>query len=623
PERLRALCNLGWTLLGAGDLARAGELLEFVLESRSLHLPDDDGGVQLAGLGLARVRRAQGDEAGARALIVRLLGGLERRARLLAAESGRVAREAARGDLAHFVELLQLAATLADSAGLQEALFRTLAQFRVASRGGPGAAVGVAELASARKELHDLAASPPLEADAVELWRQEILRLSEERDRIERDLRRAHPEDWVEVDPGTLARSIGAGGAAASFLRYPREVEGAHARVESLLAFVVRADGVVLRVELGPVAPIEDLVTRWRESSGRALHGRGLGVATAPRDDALLARIGAELRALVLDPVLVAAGQPQSLHVELDDVLYLVPLDALPTEGGWVGERLRIHTWTTFASLVRPAVLRGKGDGLLVLGGIDYDAEPGEALELGTTTPPSEPGQRGAAGASLPALPGTERESAEVGAIFAQAFGREPVRLAGAAATKTALFRHAPAARFLHLATHGWYAGEALRSELDSLAVTASSQQRALDVLLGFAPETLCGLALAGANRGRDVLGQLPGILTAEELTVLDLRAAELVVLSACETNVGLRRSGQGILSLQTAVHAAGARSAITSLWAVDDAATVELFGAFYRALWSEGVGKAEALWRAKTALRNAGRPACDWAGWVLSGAPQ
>ena len=53
----------------------------------------------------------------------------------------------------------------------------------------------------------------------------------------------------------------------------------------------------------------------------------------------------------------------------------------------------------------------------------------------------------------------------------------------------------------------------------------------------------------------------MPGILTAEELATFDLRNCELAVLSACETNVGIRRAGQGIQSLQTALHAAGART--------------------------------------------------------------
>ena len=67
---------------------------------------------------------------------------------------------------------------------------------------------------------------------------------------------------------------------------------------------------------------------------------------------------------------------------------------------------------------------------------------------------------------------------------------------------------------------------------------------------------------------------------------------------------------------------AAGVRTAITSLWRVDDAATRRLMELFYTKLWGEGLGKAEALWQAKMALRGEGHPLRDWAGWVLSGDP-
>jgi len=222
------------------------------------------------------------------------------------------------------------------------------------------------------------------------------------------------------------------------------------------------------------------------------------------------------------------------------------------------------------------------------------------------------------------ALSGTTAELESIGKLYAATFQREATALTGPLGTKAALLSAAPGSRFLHLATHGWFASESFASQLDTLAEPSArdSWQRTEETLTGFAPETLCGLALAGANRGRDALGHVPGILTAEELATFDLRNCELAVLSACETNVGIRRAGQGIQSLQTALHAAGARTAITSLWKVDDAATRRLFELFYTKLWKEKLGKADALWQAKMALRAEGHPPRDWAGWVLSGDP-
>ena len=65
-------------------------------------------------------------------------------------------------------------------------------------------------------------------------------------------------------------------------------------------------------------------------------------------------------------------------------------------------------------------------------------------------------------------------------------------------------------------------------------------------------------------------------------------RTASSRCLSACDTNVGERRAGQGVASLQKALQMAGARSVITSLWKVPDEATKELMLDFYRRLWVE-----------------------------------
>ena len=90
-----------------------------------------------------------------------------------------------------------------------------------------------------------------------------------------------------------------------------------------------------------------------------------------------------------------------------------------------------------------------------------------------------------------------------------------------------------------------------------------------------------------------------------------------------------MRRAGQGVASLQKALQIAGARSVITSLWKVPDEATKDLMLDFYRRVWVEKKPKWQALWEAKTRLREAkdetGKPRYelrDWAAWVLTGEP-
>jgi CHAT domain-containing protein len=205
--------------------------------------------------------------------------------------------------------------------------------------------------------------------------------------------------------------------------------------------------------------------------------------------------------------------------------------------------------------------------------------------------------------------------------------------LEGQRATRENLLQFAPGARFLHVATHGWFAPDSMASWEDpepldaraGLGRRTSGQERTR----GMNPMLLCGLALAGANLPAQGTGEVPGLVTAQELSTLDLADCELAVLSACDTNVGVRRAGQGVASLQKALQMAGARSVITSLWKVPDEATQELMLDFYRRLWVEKKPKGQALWEAKLKLRNAkdaeGRPIYstrDWAAWVLTGEP-
>jgi CHAT domain-containing protein len=70
---------------------------------------------------------------------------------------------------------------------------------------------------------------------------------------------------------------------------------------------------------------------------------------------------------------------------------------------------------------------------------------------------------------------------------------------------------------------------------------------------------------------------------------------AELVTLSACETAVGRRVRGEGVVGLSHAFLSAGARSALVSLWPVTDRSTAQFMTDVYREL-HEGRAAAEAL---------------------------
>jgi CHAT domain-containing protein/ankyrin repeat protein len=228
----------------------------------------------------------------------------------------------------------------------------------------------------------------------------------------------------------------------------------------------------------------------------------------------------------------------------------------------------------------------------------------------------------------LPPLPGTADEVIRIAELGENA--GFPVRtLTGDAATTEALTSALADADYAHLATHGFFfeasreeTGNVARADLSPPDATLSPDGRAVGG--GRNPLVETGLALAGASR-RDPSSFRPlGRLTAEELVSLDLSSLKLVTLSACDTGRGREVTGQGVIGLQSAFSAAGARSVLMSLWKVDDESTALLMSAFYRGLWEDGLTPETALRRAQAAVRD--HPSgvfvapAFWAAWTLAG---
>jgi CHAT domain-containing protein len=95
------------------------------------------------------------------------------------------------------------------------------------------------------------------------------------------------------------------------------------------------------------------------------------------------------------------------------------------------------------------------------------------------------------------------------------------------------------------------------------------------------------------------------GCITLGQLMTPAWRLPQLsdVFLSCCETGLGLSEITGDILTFSTAFLSAGARSVISTLWAVDDLATA-LFSIFYYQEWQQGKNRPEAMREAQVKLR-------------------
>jgi CHAT domain-containing protein len=255
----------------------------------------------------------------------------------------------------------------------------------------------------------------------------------------------------------------------------------------------------------------------------------------------------------------------------------------------------------------------------LLVGGVRFDASPAKSPDAKTLLAKQNAtvAERTRAPAmtqrvTWESLPGTADEVQAVERLWAGS--PPPTVLRETVASEAALRTSMPQSRFIHLATHGFFADEKFRSmfrhdvqgeQLFGGAELVTAKQAGVTTRN---PLILSGVVLAGANLPppTDPLG-LPtgedGILTGEEIASLDLRGTELVVLSACETGLGRVAGGEGVMGLTRAFHLAGARTAVASLWKVDDQATKALMVEFYTNLWQKKLGKLEALRQAQLTM--------------------
>ena len=131
------------------------------------------------------------------------------------------------------------------------------------------------------------------------------------------------------------------------------------------------------------------------------------------------------------------------------------------------------------------------------------------------------------------------------------------------------------------------------------------------------------GLLLSGANESWESGklagdGQEDGILTAYEISQMNLSNTELVVLSACETGLGDVQGNEGVYGLQRAFKIAGAKYIIMSLWKVPDKQTADLMTRFYSHWIEQGQNIPEAFKAAQKEVREMDSDPYLWAGFVL-----
>ena len=171
----------------------------------------------------------------------------------------------------------------------------------------------------------------------------------------------------------------------------------------------------------------------------------------------------------------------------------------------------------------------------------------------------------------------------------------------------------------IHLATHGFFYPDEEAKEKDYFKpmLLNDHYQKFNEVDMSM---WRSGLVMSGGNRAwkGDTIPDTveDGILKAQEIGDLDLRGADLVVLSACNTGQG-EVTGEGVFGLQRAFKMAGAQTIVMSLTPVDDQTTMAMMNKFYTNLFS-GQSKHDAFYNAQRYIRSIKPDPKYWMGWIM-----
>lgn len=224
-------------------------------------------------------------------------------------------------------------------------------------------------------------------------------------------------------------------------------------------------------------------------------------------------------------------------------------------------------------------------------------------------------------GGSWAYLLGTEREVNALEKIMQSA--KVSVKLVkGFAATEESIKsigkNKMPSPRMLHIATHGYFFPDPkVNTVFGSLNNQESNVFKTSDH-----PMMRSGLIMSGGNAAWNKMNSSndkeDGILTAYEISQMDLSNTELVVLSACETGLGDIQGNEGVYGLQRAFKIAGAKYLIMSLWQVPDKQTSLLMTTFYKKWLVDKLSIPLAFQGAQKELREMGFDPYQWAGFIL-----
>ncbi|NER93637.1 MAG: tetratricopeptide repeat protein [Symploca sp. SIO1B1] len=330
-------------------------------------------------------------------------------------------------------------------------------------------------------------------------------------------------------------------------------------------AYILTPQGEPQGIDLGEAETIEEAITLFQED---------ISDPETPKEQ--LQESARNLDKLVMEPVRKLLGDSKHILLAPQAALNLIPFEALvDEEERFLVENYAFTYLTSGRDLLKLTNSNPSQEPPLILANPNFEVpaeiavgEEVEQLVSSINTRSIDLSQT-----RFPSLLGTKDEGEAIG----EKLGVTP--LMNRQATEAAI-KNSNSPKILHIATHGFFKSS-FKSDLEEQTYQDN-------------PLLLSGLVLAGFRKEQSGSNE-DGILTAQEVSALDLVGTKLVVLSACDTGLGELDAGEGLYSLRRALVIAGAESQLISLWKVEDNATKELMIAYYDKLLANQ-GRSEAL---------------------------
>lgn len=314
---------------------------------------------------------------------------------------------------------------------------------------------------------------------------------------------------------------------------------------------------------------------------------------------------------LLWDKIRPHAVEGATVYYVPSGKMYQLAWESLSTDdGSLLGEHYRFMRLSSAREIARVHTAQESGPSAVLYGGLQYDMTGDEMLAESrkySAGPQMVMRSTLRGDSAFVALPESGEEVRQIADILTSRKYQVQVHEGISGTEESFLSLSGRSPRILHLATHGFY--------------FTPSEAVSYDYLRGFRDAMyLSGLVLSGGNavwQGKKLPeGVLGGILTAQDISRLDLSGTELVVLSACQSGQG-KVTPEGLFGLQRAFKKAGAQTLVMTLWRVSDRVTREFMVSFYKHL-VHSEDKRKAFEEARQEIRARYPEPFYWAGFVM-----